>query len=66
MGGDELARRLRALRPDLPLILVSGYDAARAERLHARCFDAFLRKPWEPEELVAVVARAREEGRPGE
>jgi PAS domain S-box-containing protein len=56
MSGEETFLRLRELRGDLPVILVTGYDAARvADRFAARGLDAFLRKPWEPEELVATV-----------
>ncbi len=29
IGGDDLARRLRALSPSLPIILASGYDSAQ-------------------------------------
>ena len=56
MTGEETFLRLRELRGDLPVILVSGYDADRvADRFAARGLDAFLRKPWDPEELVATV-----------
>jgi PAS domain S-box-containing protein len=56
MTGEETFLRLRELRGDLPVILVTGYDAARvADRFAARGLDAFLRKPWEPEELVATL-----------
>ncbi len=56
MSGEETFLRLRELRADLPVILVTGYDAARvADRFAARGLDAFLRKPWEPDELVATV-----------
>jgi CheY-like chemotaxis protein len=56
MGGEETFLRLRELGDDLPVILVTGYDADRvAECFAARGLDAFLRKPWEPEELVATV-----------
>jgi len=59
MSGEELFLRLRELRPDLPVILVTGYDAARAaERFSARGLDGFLHKPWEPEDMVAAVQRA--------
>jgi CheY-like chemotaxis protein len=38
------------------VILVTGYDASRvAERFAARGLDALLRKPWEPEDLIAAV-----------
>jgi CheY-like chemotaxis protein len=59
MSGEELFLRLREQRPDLPVILVTGYDAARAaERFSARGLDGFLHKPWEPEEMIAAVQRA--------
>ena len=59
MSGEDLFVRLREVRPDLPVILVTGYDAARAaERFSARGLDGFLHKPWEPEEMVAAVQRA--------
>jgi PAS domain S-box-containing protein len=59
MSGEELFLRLREIRPDLPVILVTGYDAARAaERFSARGLDGFLHKPWEPEEMVAAVQHA--------
>jgi PAS domain S-box-containing protein len=59
MSGEELFVRLREQRPDLPVILVTGYDAAHAaQRFGARGLHAFLRKPWEPEDLVAAVRNA--------
>ena len=43
--GDELARRLRVLSPELPIVMASGYDA---EELRAD----FVDDPW-----VRVVAK---------
>jgi PAS domain S-box-containing protein len=64
MSGEELFARLRAERPDLRVIVVSGYDAARAaSRMDAEELDAFLRKPWEPDDLVATVRRAMSSSR---
>jgi CheY-like chemotaxis protein len=58
MSGEEAFLRLRERRGDLPVILVTGYDAARvAERFAARGLDAMLRKPWEADELVATVRK---------
>jgi PAS domain S-box-containing protein len=46
MTGLDLARALRALRPDLPVILMTGYSAAlTAERLEAAGVRQLLLKP---------------------
>ena len=57
MTGVELAEQARQLRPDLPVLLASGYsqdmtgDAARAF--------ATLAKPYGPAALGAALAAAR-------
>jgi CheY-like chemotaxis protein len=55
--GLDLARRLREVRPDLPVVLMTGY----AEALAGRSNDEFpiLAKPFGPAELSAAIARAR-------
>jgi len=57
--GMELAASCRAVRPDLPVLLYSGFgegiDAAELKRLGVR---ALLRKPIEPEALRAALAEA--------
>jgi CheY-like chemotaxis protein len=46
MTGLDLARALRALRPDLPVILMTGYGAALTpERLEAAGVRQLLLKP---------------------
>jgi CheY-like chemotaxis protein len=55
MDGEETLRRLRASRPDLPVVVASGFP----ERSVAARFDgavrpaAFVRKPFEPDALLA-------------
>ena len=51
MRGDELAGKLRALRPGLKVLLMTGYVE---EGL--RCQEDILHKPFEIEELLAHVA----------
>jgi DNA-binding response OmpR family regulator len=47
-----VARRLRALRPGLPVVFMSGYfDVAEAPGLERE----LLRKPFSPAELLARV-----------
>lgn len=61
MGGAQLARELRALQPDIKIILTSGYSG-RDEPL-LKTFDtqmAFLPKPYTPDSLTKAVAAALE------
>jgi CheY-like chemotaxis protein len=57
MNGRELARWLRANRPDLPLLLISGYPLPYLEAHDL--YDPglpLLRKPFLPSLLLEVVA----------
>jgi CheY-like chemotaxis protein len=57
MTGLELARRLRACRPELPVILYTGYAEGISEaQLAASGVRALMRKPIEPAELRAKLA----------
>lgn len=59
MSGEEFTLSLRALRPEVPVIVSSGMagelDDAAKERLG---IDAVLVKPWRLEEAVAALQRA--------
>jgi nitrogen-specific signal transduction histidine kinase/CheY-like chemotaxis protein len=58
MKGLELARELRALRADLPLILYSGYgEDITEDQLHAAGVAARIRKPVDTEELRTILRR---------
>jgi PAS domain S-box-containing protein len=60
MGGNasglELARRLRRDRPELPVIVMSGYSEELVGR-NLGTDTVFLAKPWTPESLARVVQR---------
>jgi two-component system cell cycle sensor histidine kinase/response regulator CckA len=61
MSGLELAGRLRARRPELPIIVSSGYSAeletaGGASTEHV----AFLSKPYSPHELAVLIRRCLE------
>ena len=63
MGGAETFRRLRAVRPDLPILMMSGYT----EQVVAPQFSGsgpgitgFLQKPFLAEDLIAVLRRFAE------
>ena len=56
MTGDVLAKRVRELRPDLPVILCTGY-AARADKEAGGKLevDRIVGKPVEPSELGRII-----------
>lgn len=56
MDGWELSRRLRERWPDLPVLFISGYDIELTGSARRRTPGAFLRKPFDPDELVRQVA----------
>lgn len=64
MTGDMLAQALRRLRPDIPLILCTGFshniDAHKAQALG---IDAFVMKPWEFGDLTRTVREILERRR---
>jgi two-component system, cell cycle sensor histidine kinase and response regulator CckA len=57
MSGDAAAPMMRSLRPDVPLILSSGYSERDAlERVGQGVVGAFLEKPYQFSALVAKLA----------
>ena len=63
MGGPETLRRLRALQPGLPVVLMSGYteqEVASHFLEENSGAVAFLQKPFLPGDLVAVLRRVLE------
>jgi two-component system, cell cycle sensor histidine kinase and response regulator CckA len=60
MGGRELARRIRALRPETAVLVMSGYEDEVATT--GMGDDEFVKKPFTPAELagrVSVLVGAR-------
>ncbi len=56
MSGETAAPILRSLRPDVPLILSSGYSASNAlERVGSDTVTAFLEKPYRASTLMAKL-----------
>jgi PAS domain S-box-containing protein len=59
LSGSDLAREIRRLRSDIPIILMSGYSGARlTERAHAACVNEVLRKPLVSRDIAEPLARA--------
>ena len=56
MTGDALGRSLRRLRPDIPIILCTGFShTIDAEKARELGIDAFLTKPWNIRELASTI-----------
>jgi len=56
MTGLELARELLAIRPDVPVILYTGFgEGVAQEKIAAAGIRALLRKPLEPQALYALL-----------
>jgi CheY-like chemotaxis protein len=54
MDGLGLARRLKEIRPDLPVLLATGYSDAAA---NVRSDFSILRKPYEIHQLCEAIAK---------
>ena len=56
MNGDEVFRRLRHIRPDLPVVLCAGFiHQEKLDRLLEEGLAGLLRKPIAPDEIVNHV-----------
>jgi PAS domain S-box-containing protein len=56
MSGDETYRRLRALCPDVKVLLSSAYNEEEvSDRVTIASVEGFLHKPYDPEQLGAKV-----------
>jgi CheY-like chemotaxis protein len=57
MSGVELARKIGSLRPELPILLTSGYTAQRALPETAAGEVALLRKPFSQADLSIAIRK---------
>ena len=56
LAGAETALELRRLRPDIPIVAMSGYgDIEVMERFSGSRIDDFLAKPFRPDQLASKV-----------
>jgi signal transduction histidine kinase len=61
MSGNEVLRTLRAIRPDVPIIISSGYSELDAmRRVNAGELAGFLQKPYTAAQLLQKVGAALE------
>ena len=56
MDGEETFHHLREIRPDVPVVLCTGFiEADRLERLMKDGLSGFFRKPLTPDEIISHV-----------
>ncbi len=59
MGGEEALNRIKELRPDLPVILSSGYDEMQvAKQIDPSRLAGFVQKPYVVQSLLETVKAA--------
>jgi DNA-binding NtrC family response regulator len=58
-SGEEVLLEVRRIRPDVRVIIATGYSAqTAAERLASHGVVGFVRKPYQPEEILEQIGRA--------
>jgi two-component system cell cycle sensor histidine kinase/response regulator CckA len=66
MGGEEAFRELKAIRPDVRVILSSGYNEVEAvQRFAGKGLAGFIQKPYSSAVLVGKVGSILAESRQG-
>jgi CheY-like chemotaxis protein len=64
MGGEATFRAMRAVRPDIPVVLTSGYSDTEAQsRFTGKALSGFLRKPFTAAALGEAMRDAIQERR---
>ena len=57
MDGRELIRQVKAIKPEINILAMSGYTKHIADKDGIREMDGFMKKPFESLYLLAVVRR---------
>ena len=56
MSGEEAFQQIKTIRPDVPIIVTSGYnDVVAAGRFKGAEVNTFLQKPYTADELAAKI-----------
>lgn len=64
MAGDELAQHIKAIRPDIPIILCSGFsNRINEQTMETLGIDAMLMKPMIYSELAHTIRRVLDKSR---
>ncbi len=57
VSGSEVLAGLRAVRPNVPVVVVTGYDATTLREIERAGINGFLQKPFSPDALRAILHR---------
>ena len=61
MGGEEALQRIREVRPDVPVLLSSGFNYVEVvRRFTGQGITGFVQKPYTAAQLAAAVGNAME------
>jgi CheY-like chemotaxis protein len=63
VSGVELAHEARILRPGMPVLFISGYSAGGTSPARFLEGEAFIQKPFAPEDLAAKVREVLNKGK---
>ncbi len=64
LGGEQLVRELKALRPAIPVVVATGYsERITRESARALGFDGYLQKPVTAADVTALVRKLFDSGR---
>jgi CheY-like chemotaxis protein len=57
MDGVEMAKKIKAKHPDIPVVLITGSVGVRDSELELGCFDAVVQKPFELKTIGESIDR---------
>ena len=63
MTGESLAQAFRQIRPDIPIILTTGFSPMAPEQAQAFGIETVLSKPWMARDLARTIQRVLAERR---
>jgi len=58
LSGEQVLAEIHRLRPDMPVVIASGYAEAASSHPTRSTVAGYLAKPFRPEELIVVVREA--------
>ena len=57
LSGIDVSKTIRSIAPDLPIILISGYELTDIGLGNTDLFDGFLMKPFELDDLKELLTK---------